>query len=212
MSDVAAPKQNPLLKLALEMGPTIVFFLANWRGDDLVAKFPVLGVFGGSLFFATAVFMVAMVIALTASWIINRTLAIMPLVTGVVVVVFGSLTLFLHDETFIKMKPTIINALFGGALLGGLLFGKALIEIMFESAFTLDEPGWRKLSLRWGLFFLFLAVLNEVVWRGLDLYLGPGKLSTDWWVWFKVWGTFPITLVFTMAQLPLLKRHGAEFG
>ncbi|MDA4834205.1 septation protein IspZ, partial [Enterobacter hormaechei] len=107
-------------------------------------------------------------------------------VSGIVVLVFGSLTLWLHDENFIKIKPTIINALFGVILLGGLYFGKSLLGYVFDSAFKLNAEGWRKLTLRWGIFFLFLAVLNEVVWR---------SFSTDFWVAFKVWGTMPITLL-----------------
>jgi intracellular septation protein len=117
------------------------------------------------------------------------------------VLVFGTLTLWLKDETFIKMKPTIVNTLFGSILLGGLYFGKSLLGYVFDSAFKLDAQGWRKLTLRWGLFFLFLAVLNEIVWR---------NFSTDFWVAFKVWGTLPITLAFTMSQMPLIMRHGSE--
>ncbi|MDY6962963.1 MAG: septation protein A, partial [Pseudomonadota bacterium] len=109
-----------------------------------------------------------------------------------------SLSIWLQDETFIKMKPTIVNALFGVALLGGLFFGKALLGYVFNAAFNLDALGWKKLSFRWGLFFLFLAVLNEVVWR---------NFSDDVWVNFKVWGTMPITLIFTFAQMPLIMRH-----
>ncbi|MGO4842037.1 septation protein A, partial [Rhizobiaceae sp. 2RAB30] len=112
-------------------------------------------------------------------WILTRSLPIMPLVSGIVVFVFGALTLWLQDDVFIKMKPTIVNTLFGGVLLGGLLFGKSLLGYVFDSAFRLDAEGWRKLTLRWGLFFLFLAVVNEIVWR---------MFSTDAWVAFKVWG------------------------
>ncbi|MGH6859202.1 MAG: septation protein A, partial [Phyllobacterium sp.] len=130
-------------------------------------------------------------------------LPIMPLVSGIVVLIFGTLTLYLHNETFIKMKPTIVNALFGVILLGGLFFGKALLGYVFDSAFKLNAEGWRKLTLRWGIFFLFLAVLNEVVWR---------SFSTDFWVAFKVWGTMPITLLFTFSQMPLIMKYAAEPG
>ena len=122
----------------------------------------------------------------------------MPLVSGVVVMVFGGLTLWLHDDLFIKMKPTIVNTLFGAVLLGGLLFGRSLLGYVFDSAFQLDAEGWRKLTFRWGVFFLFLAVLNEVVWRNFSL---------DTWVAFKVWGNMPLTLVFTFSQMPLIMRH-----
>ncbi|MAS12405.1 MAG: septation protein A [Nitratireductor sp.] len=202
--DPADPKRkeiNPILKLALELGPLMVFFFANSRGEWLVERFPALGSLGGPLFVATALFMAATAIALTASWVLTRTLPIMPLVSGVVVFVFGALTLYLHSEIFIKMKPTIVNTLFGAVLLGGLAFGKSLLGYVFDSAFKLDAEGWRKLTLRWGLFFIFLAVVNEVVWR---------MFSTDTWVAFKVWGIMPITILFTMSQMPLIMKHSLE--
>jgi intracellular septation protein len=193
------PKVNPFLKLALELGPLMVFFFANARGAWLAAKFPFLASVGGPIFVATLLFMIATALALTISYALLRTLPIMPMVSGVIVLIFGSLTLWLHDDTFIKVKPTIINALFGLTLLGGLYFGKSLLGYVFDSAFTLNAEGWRKLTFRWGLFFLFLAVVNEVVWR---------NFSTDFWIAFKVWGTMPITLLFTMSQMPLIMRHG----
>src|SRR5690606_31435996 len=122
-SDPNRQEINPLLKLALELGPLLVFFFANSRGEWIVGKFPALASLGGPLFVATALFMVATAIALLASWILTRTIPIMPLVSGAVVFVFGALTLFLQDETFIKMRPTIVNSLFEAVLLGGLLFG-----------------------------------------------------------------------------------------
>lgn len=192
---------NPLLKLALELGPLMVFFFANARGEWLVERFPALASFGGPIFIATGLFMIATGIALAVSWSLTRTLPIMPLVSGVVVFVFGGLTLYLQDDVFIKMKPTIINTLFGAVLLGGLWFGKSLLGYVFDSAFSLDAEGWRKLTLRWGLFFIFLAVVNEIVWR---------TFSTDAWVAFKVWGIMPITLVFTFSQMPLIMRHSLD--
>ena len=156
---------NPVLKLVLELGPLMVFFFANTRGEWLAQKFPILTDFGGPIFIATGLFMITTVIALVVSWALVRTLPIMPLVSGGVVLVFGALTLYLQDDVFIKMKPTIVNALFGVVLLGGLAFGKSLLGYVFDSAFRLDAEGWRKLTLRWGVFFLFLAVVNEVVWR-----------------------------------------------
>ncbi|MFN3764584.1 MAG: septation protein A [Aliihoeflea sp.] len=189
---------NPLLKFALELGPLLVFFFANLRGEWLIDTFPALGSIGDPIFLATFLFMVATAVALAVSWALTRTLPMMPLVSGVVVLVFGALTLYLQDEIFIKMKPTIVNGLFAAVLLGGLMFGKSLLGYVFEAAFRLDAEGWRKLTLRWGVFFVFLAILNEVVWR---------NFSTDFWVAFKVWGTMPITIAFTLSQMPLIMRH-----
>lgn len=192
--EAVPPKRHlpPLLKLALEIGPLVVFFLANAYAER----------FGVSadqkLFVATGVFIVATVVALAIHYALMRRLPIMPLVSGVVVVVFGGLTLALQDKTFIMMKPTIVNTLFGLVLLGGLAFGKSLLSVVLDSMFTLTDEGWRKLTLRWGLFFLVLAVLNEVVWR---------TQTEDFWVSFKVFGIMPLTVVFALAQTPLLMRH-----
>ncbi len=191
-------KVNPGLKLVLELGPLVLFFVFNARGERLMAAFPALAAFREPIFLATAVFMVAIVVALTASWLLTRRLAIMPVVTGIVVLVFGGLTLILHDDLFIKLKPTIVNLLFAGVLLGGLAFGKSLLGYVFDEAFRLTAEGWRILTLRWGLFFLVLAALNEFVWR---------NFSTDTWVAFKVWGVMPITIAFTLTQMPLIQRH-----
>ncbi len=177
---------NPFVKVLLELGPLGVFFFAN-------AKF--------GIFAATGAFMVAITVALAASWVLTRRLAIMPLVTGIVVLVFGGLTLALQDEIFIKMKPTIVNTLFGGVLIGGLFFGRSLLGYVFDSVFQLTDEGWRKLTLRWGLFFFALAILNEVIWR---------SFSTDFWVSFKVFGMMPLTIVFTLAQMPLIQRHSLD--
>lgn len=201
LSDPIRKELPPFLKLTLELGPLLVFFFANARGEWLLERFPALAGIGGPIFVATALFMAATILALAVSWAMTRTLPIMPLVSGIIVLVFGTLTLWLHNDTFIKMKPTIVNALFGGVLLGGLLFGKSLLGYVFDQAFKLDAEGWRKLTLRWGLFFLLLAILNEVVWR---------NFSTDTWVAFKVWGIMPITIIFTLAQMPLIMKHSLE--
>jgi intracellular septation protein len=177
---------NPGLKLALELGPLVLFFVANARW----------GIFTG-----TAVFMVAILIALAVSYALARRLPIMAVVSGVIVTVFGGLTLLLQDETFIKVKPTIIYALFGATLLAGLVFRKPLLEIVFDSMFNLTEEGWRKLTLRWSLFFFFMAALNEVVWR---------TQSTDVWISFKLFGAVPLTFVFAALQYRLLLRHDAS--
>jgi intracellular septation protein len=200
-SEKMVKETSPLLKMVLELGPLMVFFFANSRGEWLAEKFPVLTEFGGPIFIATGLFMIATAASLIVSWIMTRKLPMMPLISGIVVFVFGALTLWLQNDTFIKMKPTIVNTLFGTILLGGLLFGQSLLGYVFNSAFKLTDEGWRKLTLRWGIFFLFLAVLNEVVWR---------NFTTDFWIAFKVWGTMPITVLFTMAQMPLIMRHSTE--
>jgi intracellular septation protein len=199
MSDKA--KINPILKLALELGPLVLFFFVNARGEALIERYGMQELFPEPIFLATGVFMVAMLISLAVSWILTRHLAVMPLITGVVVLVMGGLTLWLQDDIFIKVKPTIVNTFFGVVLLLGLMFGRSLLAYVFDAAFSLDAEGWRKLTLRWGFFFLFLAVVNEVVWR---------TQTTDFWVAFKVWGIMPITMIFAMAQLPLMQRHMIE--
>lgn len=172
-----------ITKLALELGPLVIFFIMNGRAD---------------IFVATAWFMVAMTISLALSWLILKKVAVMPLVTGVVVLVFGGLTLWLQDDTFIKMKPTITNVMFASVLLGGLVFGQSLLKYVFGEVYKLTAEGWWRLTLYWGLFFVVLAVLNEVVWR---------NFSTDFWVAFKVWGIMPLTVAFSMTQLPLLNKY-----
>jgi intracellular septation protein len=177
---------NPMLKLALDIGPLVLFFFANSR-------------FG--IFAATAAFMAAVLIALAVSYYLTRHVAVMPVVTAIIVLIFGGLTLILHDELFIKLKPTIIYVLFGGVLLGGLLFNKPLLGMVFDSVFNLTDEGWRKLTVRWALFFLVLAVLNEAVWR---------TQSTDFWVNFKVFGVVPLTMLFGALQIPLVTKYSVE--
>ena len=175
--------RGQLLKLLVEVGPLVVFFVTNARAG---------------IFWGTGAFMVAIVISLIASRILFGRVPVMPLVTGVFVLVFGGLTLWLQDEQFIKIKPTLVNALFAGALFTGLLAGRSLLKIVFGEVFRLTDEGWRKLTLRWACFFTFLAVLNEVVWR---------SFSTDVWVSFKVFGIMPLTMIFAIAQMGLLKQH-----
>jgi intracellular septation protein len=184
---------NPLLKLALEFGPLAIFFFVNSYGDRWfgVAQ-------DRRIFLATAVFIVASLAALAVSKLVMNHLPRMAIINAVVVTVFGGLTLALNDELFIKLKPTIVNSLFGCVLLGGLWFGKPLLPYVLDSVMSLTEEGWRKLTFRWGLFFFVLAALNEIVWR---------NFSTDFWVGFKVWGIMPITLAFALAQTPLILRH-----
>jgi intracellular septation protein len=193
----AERKLNPILKLVLEIGPLILFFLANARGEKIAEKYPAVAALGGAIFFATATFIVATVLALIVSLALTRRLPLMPFVTAIVVVIFGGLTLWLKNDTFIKLKPTIIYCLFGGVLLGGLAFGKSFIGYVFDSVFRLTDEGWRKLTLRWGLFFLGLAVLNEIVRH---------YATTDQWVTFKVFGVLPLTMIFAVAQVGLINR------
>jgi intracellular septation protein len=174
---------SPGLKIAIELGPLLVFFFANARW----------GIFAG-----TAVYMAAAAVALAVNWVLTRKIAIMPIVALAFVVAFGALTLLLHDDTFIKLKVTIINALFGIMLVGGLMAGKPLLKVVLGETIDLDDEGWRILSWRWALFFFAVAGLNEVVWR---------TMSTDAWVNFKVFGLLPLTFVFALSQGPLMQRH-----
>ena len=177
---------NPTLKLVLDIGPLVLFFAAN-------AKF--------GIYVATGTFMVTVLAALAVSYALTRHVAVMPVVTAVVVLVFGGLTLVFHDELFIKLKPTIIYTLFGGALLGGLMLGKILLGIVFDAVFHLTDEGWRKLTWNWAIFFFAMAILNEIVWR---------NFSTDVWVSFKLFGAVPLTFVFAALQYPLLAKYHVE--
>jgi intracellular septation protein len=169
--------------MVFEFGPLLVFFLTNNFYD---------------LQTATAALMVATVISLVLSKLFLKKIPVMPLVTGAVVLVFGALTLYLQNDLFIKIKPTVVNLLFAAALAGGLFFGRSLIKIVLEDAIKLQDEGWRKLMVRWAIFFVFLAILNEIVWRGFE---------TDTWVAFKTFGIMPITFIFMMAQIGLLQKY-----
>lgn len=185
-ADVAAGQQldrSQILKLATEFGPLIVFFVANAVAD---------------IYWATAAFMASITVALLVSKIALGRVATMPLISGVFVIVFGSLTLFLQDDHFIKLKPTILNGLFAAILLGGLAFDKLYLRLVLGDLIQISETGWRKLTFRWAFFFMFLAVLNEIIWR---------HFSTDTWVAFKVFGIMPVTFAFALAQTGLLKKY-----
>lgn len=174
---------NPFLKLAIEVGPLVAFFIANSRG----------GIITG-----TGVFMVATIISLGLSLGLFRRIPILPLATAVFVLFFGGLTILLDDDFFIKIKPTVVNTLFGVLLLGGVAMNRLVIKPLLGTVLTLTDEGWRKLSVRWALFFFVLAILNEIVWR---------NVSTDMWVNFKVFGIMPLTILFSFSQLPLLNRY-----
>jgi intracellular septation protein len=174
------------LRLTLDLGPLLLFFFVNARWG---------------IFAATGVFMAATLFSLAFTYAMVRRIATMPLVSAIVVFVFGGLTLFLQDETFIKLKPTIIYALFAAVLLVGLLFRRSLLAMVLDSVFHLTDGGWRKLTLRWALFFIAMAIVNEFVWR---------NFSTDAWVAFKTFGFLPLTIAFALAQTPLLMRYAVE--
>lgn len=174
---------NSTLKFALETGPVFIFFIGNSQ-------------FG--IFTATLVFMVATAISLIISYLISKTIPTMPLVTGVFVLIMGGLTIWLQDETFIKMKPTIVNCLFAAILLFGLMRKQFFLKIIFEQAFSLTNTGWSILTRLWVLFFILLAGLNEIVWR---------SFSTDTWVTFKVFGIMPLTIIFVLCLIPLIQKY-----
>jgi intracellular septation protein len=186
MSEERAAVAAHLRRLALDLGPLMVFFGAY--------QF-----FG--IYTATAVFMVAIFTSLGFGYWLERKLSPMAMVTAVIVLIFGGLTLYLHNSLFIKIKPTIIYTIFGLVLLGGLAFNRLFIKYVLEMGFELTEVGWRQLTIRWGTFFLVLALMNEIVWR---------TFSEGTWVSFKTWGVIPLMILFSVAQAPLIARHGIE--
>jgi intracellular septation protein len=177
---------SPWVRLSLEAGPLIVFFIAN-RLE---------GIFVGTVWL-----MVTTVVAIAVSFKLERRVPLMPLISCVFVVLFGALTLFMDDEVFIKIKPTFVNLLFATVILIGLAFGRTFLKILMGTVLSLTDKGWRDLSLRWGIFFIVLAVLNEVVWR---------NFSTDFWVNFKVFGIMPLSMIFGLAQVPLIMRENTD--
>ncbi|MGE0603740.1 MAG: septation protein A [Xanthobacteraceae bacterium] len=188
MIDATAPKKHlaPLPKLALDLGPLLLFFFANSYGG---------------IYFATGAFMVATVVTLGISYYLIRRFPAMPIVTAVIVMVFGALTLWLHNDTFIKLKPTIIYVMFAIVLLAGLATGRPLFQMVLDGAIHLKEEGWKKLTLNWALFFLVMAGVNEFVWR---------TFTTDQWVTFKTFGFLPLTLVFALSQAPIMAKYAAK--
>jgi intracellular septation protein len=198
------PRPSPWFKFCVETGPLILFFFANARPklfEPAVAPFLPPAILSGpnaGLFTATLVLMAAVIVALTVSIWQTRRLPMIPLLTAALVLVFGALTLYLQDATFIKMKPTVLYACFGVALIGGLIMDKPVLPIVFDNALALTERGWRLLTWRWGIFFFVLAILNEIVWR---------TQSNDVWVAFKFPGIFILIFAFSIAQVPLVNRH-----
>lgn len=186
-------KPDPMLKLALDMGPLIAFFgtYAWVKGEAGVADVT-------RIIYATTALMIATAISLVASRVLLKRIPVMPLVTGVFVLIFGSLTIYLRDPTFIKIKPTILYLLFAGVLAGGLYFRKLLLKILLSEALQMRDEGWRLLTRRWIGFFIGLAVLNEVVWR---------TFSEATWVAFKSFGVIPLMVLFMAAQISLIMKY-----
>ena len=175
-----------LYKLLIDIGPLAVFFIFYTRSGLQASILP---------------FMLATVIAVIFSYILEKKIPIMPTVGAGIVLLFGGLTIYFDNDVFFKMKPTIINVLFAVILYGGILINKPLLKYLLGAALKLDETGWKILTQRWIGFFIALAVLNEIVWR---------TQSTDIWVNFKVFGILPITFIFTMTQFPLIKKYQIE--
>jgi intracellular septation protein len=194
---------NPIVKLVLELGPLVLFFAANSRpslfqwlvGPILPAGLPAEKV---GMLTSTTVLMIAILVTVSISWTLARRMPVVPVVTAAMVLVFGTLTLLLQDKTFVEIKVTIIYCLLGSALLGAMAFGKLLLPVVLDIAIHLDETGWRALTIRWGLFFFALAGLNELLRH---------YLTWDQWVTFKSFGVLPLTLLFALAQAPLILRH-----
>ena len=176
----------PALKFTLELGPLALFFLCY-------SKF--------GIFAATGVMMAGVLVTLGVSYWKLRRIPIMPLVTAALVLIFGGLTLYFKDSTFIKVKVTIINALFALALFFGLAFKKPMLQIMFDGALKLTDEGWRLLTWRWAWFFVALAVVNEIVWR---------TQPESYWALYKSFGALPLTVIFALAQAPLIMKHEAK--
>jgi intracellular septation protein len=180
------PRQ--LTKLFLEVGPLVVFFVVNvYRG----------------IFWGTGAFMAATVVVLAASRAILGRMPIMPLVSGFFVVVFGGLTLLLQDAIFIKMKPTIVNLFFATMLFAAWRLRRPVLQYLVGDFLKLSQAGWGKLTFRWACFFVWLAALNEIVWR---------NFSESAWVGFKIWGIIPLTMAFAIAQIGILKRFEVSQG
>lgn len=200
-----------LIRIGLEIGPLLVFFICTTFGEGWLDRSELLrSLFKSPIIFATAPFMVAMVISLTISWLVFKRVAVMPLVTLIVVLIFGTLTLVFQDSMFIKVKPTIVNSLFAAVLLGGLLFRQSLLKYVFGEVYHLQPKGWQVLTVRWGLFFVLLALLNEFAWRGAGLFFTDTEAADSFYAGFKLWAVMPITVVFSMLQVPLLNKYALD--
>ena len=178
---------NSFIKLFIDIGPLAVFFIYYKISGDLID--------------AILPLMLATVISVIISYILEKKIPIMPTLGAGIVVIFGGLTIIFDNKIFIFMKPTIINIMFAAILYGGIILKKPLLKYLLGSALKLEEEGWDILTQRWAAFFIALAVLNEIVWR---------TMSEEFWVSFKVFGILPITFIFTMTQFPLIKKYQVE--
>ncbi len=200
MTTEAKPPVSPLFRMALDYGPLVVFFVANLLAGKLGLPDMVDSL--AQVIIASTAFMIASVIAIIVSKWKTGHVSPMLLLSAGLVVVFGALTLYFRDDTFIKMKPTIVYAMFATILTYGVVTGRPLLQQLLETAYPgLSATGWRKLTVNWAVFFACMAVLNEVVWR---------HSTWDFWVGFKLWGAVPLTLLFAVANLPMLLRHGLQ--
>ena len=177
---------RPIIKFIADFGPLLIFFTIYFSGDnDLKSAIPP--------------FIIATLIALVVVYLLEKRIPMIPLISGVLITLFGGLTLYFNNKIFFYMKPTIINLLFAAALFFGKYFTeKPLLKIFFQNAFNLEDAGWKKLNYRWIGFFLFIAILNEIVWR---------TQSEAFWVNFKVWGLLPISFLFAASQVPLINKY-----
>ena len=177
---------KPVIKLITDFGPLLIFFVIYFNNEnDLKA--------------AITPFIIATIISLLIIYILEKKISMVPLTGGILITVFGGLTLYFDNKVFFYMKPTIINILFAGILFFGKFFTKKpLLKIFFQNAFNLEEEGWKKLNYRWISFFIFVAILNEIVWR---------TQSEAFWVNFKVWGLLPISFIFAASQFPLINKY-----
>lgn len=194
MASQTPPKTlDPGLRMAIDFGPLIVFFAVNFlAGGEQISR----------VVTATVAFMVATGAAMAVSRWKTGHISPMLWMSGGLVLVFGGLTIYFHDETFIKIKPTIIYLMFASVLVFGLITGRPLLQFVLESAYPgLSPKGWRQLTINWAVFFTVQAALNEAVWR---------NASWDFWVAYKLWGVIPMTLIFAMANLPMLMKHGMQ--
>ncbi len=176
---------SPVLKLCIDLGPLILFFITDELYD---------------IFIATGVLLAAVIVSFVVSWILTHKIPILPSVSLLFVLVFGGLTLALGDEEFIKIEVSLTNALCGIVLLGGLIWNQSLLSIVFGSMLEIDEDGWKKLTFRLGLFMIALALLNEIV----------RQFASDYWIIFRVWGILGLNVIFLITQIPIMKRHLIE--